>query len=352
MINKPARMVRKLSFKADPPSVYHTFEYHHKKAEKDGYLKPSVDTDTRRNIIVETAESLISLYEIPDDFNIFFLRNDLILNKTLAEMTSGDIVISDTKHNRELYKKMTNNIISLSADPLDPSIVKIREGSLLCYEDIDWYTGQKISYDIINKKLDMVSKPVFHVDISLSAPSEVLDFENICSYFFKTKFGFGMNPGICIWLAKHEVLNKVMTLYNKYVNSPPESIHYNKKQSVQFDCSIAHVYVLGRIVSDMYNRGIKIIRNEIKYKSIILYNAIKDSKGFEPIIKTGYFQSENILCASTQSSQKEVNNFFSKHGVELDVLKGESGGAIIRVANYPVHSKEQIEYLADLIVKF
>ena len=41
----------------------------------------------------------------------------------------------------------------------------------------------------------------------------------------------------------------------------------------------------------------------------------------------------------------------SRNKIEFDVFTGSDANSIIRVANYPVHSKEQVEFLVDLIEK-
>lgn len=99
------------------------------------------------------------------------------------------------------------------------------------------------------------------------------------------------------------------------------------------------------------NRGLTIIRNEIKYKSIILYKSISDNPNLYPLIKDPYWQSQNILCAEIGIPGEKIFDFMSGNRIEFDVLTGADAKSIIRVSNYPVHSKEQVELLVDLIEK-
>ena len=95
------------------------------------------------------------------------------------------------------------------------------------------------------------------------------------------------------------------------------------------------------------NRGLTIIRNEIKYKSIILSNSISNNPNLVQLVKDPHFQSQNILCANTEIPREKLFGFMSGNKLELDVLAGPNASSNIRVANYPVHSKEQMEFLAD-----
>ena len=343
-------MIRSLSFKADPPTPFHTMEYHHKKAFKHKLYDPWIDLDTKQKIVVNATKSLIELLKIPNDYNIFFLKTSFPLNQALNKIAKGSIAIANTSNIQESFRKITNNFFPWSIDSEDLTSNEINDLSLLYFEDIDLFTGVKINFSDLEKKHKISKRPLIHCDISNSVPTEALDFQSIHSFFFQAQYGFGLMPGICIGFAKDDVFEKIILEFRHDVKTASLSIANSTHRAILYEVDIDKLYVLGMVAADMLNRGINIIRNEIKYKSIIIQNAIKESLSFEPLIQDLNSQSKNIFCATTKASKQKVVEFFTENDVELDVYQDVN--SIIRIANYPVHSKEQTEYLADLLGKF
>jgi phosphoserine aminotransferase len=345
-------MVRKLSFKSDKPPPYHTFDFHRKRALKRQFHGTSIDSYTNHKLMAHAVENLISLLDIPSHYNLFFLNKGISLMTALLKITKGNIVLTDTPFVKKSFGQVTKKNALLKMGSEGTPRHRVSEKSLLCYDHIDPNTGQIIDFHYLKKNFQITSIPVVHADISLSVPTEVLDFKNIHSYYFSTRFGFGMNPGIIVWMANNDIFKKTLTEYNNYIKSIPENFLIQDQRSVFYDVNLEQIYILGMIASDMMNRGIQIIRNEIKYKSVILYNALRKNRKFDVLVKDLNDQSNNILCARVNASPKKVFDFFIDQDIELDVYEGDAGITIIRMANYPVHSKEQVEYLADTIAKF
>jgi len=341
----------KLSFKANPPIPFHTLEYHLKYALKNKFYEPNIDSDTKQKIVYNSANRLIELLDIPDDYKILFLSSSLPLNQAFSQTIVGNIALADTNGIRESLQGIWDDFFWLHINGDDSRSQVINDFSLLCFEQIDPMSGKIIHLNELLRNHEISAASLIHCDISNSAPFEPLDFENIHSFFLQSQFGLGILPDTCIWIARNDIFDKITKAFFHLKAAIPASININHR-IVNFNVDIEKLFAMGMVVADMLNRGLKNIRNEIKYKSIIIYNALKESSSFKPLIDVPLHQSKNIICATTMAPSKEVIDFFTKKGIELDIYQDRSDETIIRIANFPVHSKEQTEYLADLISEF
>jgi len=389
-------MIRRLSFKADPATSYHTLDYHLRKAKKHKFLESCIDEDTRQGIVSDTVISLYELLEVPRDFNMLFHRTGLQLYQAMSRAVPGDIAVIDTNCMRESFQKIKNITIlpdinmgklkqKTSRYTKDSSLpdgktltnvvrkdskhqrvnkfsdTKVLAGfnetepghlTAVCFEDLNPFTGRKTDIKAYRDKYGLSTVSMIHCDISYSVPTEILGFDRITSFSFQTQFGFGMPPGLSVWIARKEIFKKILPEYSKNLEVKYYCLPDYGPAYIHSQVDIDILYAFGMIVKDMLNRGIMIIRNEIKYKSIILYNAIKASMNLELMIDDPDQQSQNIIFARTKADIKYVVDYFNGHGVELDIYTDEKEVTILRIANYPVHSKEQVEYLSDLLTRF
>ena len=344
-------MISTLSFKADPPQPYHTFSYHQKKAIKEGFRNPDLDVETQSNIIKDTLFGLINLFEIPSDYHLILLKDKELLYKTLISIVPDNIFVAGSSVFADILNKNSDEIVFLSDPEKDLLKVKFARIPPLFIQDIDLMTGRKALHNRLAEILDLNNLPFIHQDISYSSPTDPLDYDEIDSFCFQTGYGFGMSQDLVVWILRNDLFNKVISQIDpRYIDLDPGSSK-TRRYFIQNKLDISRIYILGMIVQDFLNRSVSIIRNEIKYKSIILYNSINDYPNLEPLVKDQSFRSQNIICAKTNVENEKILNFMSENRIEFDVLRAPDTSTTIRIANYPLHSKEQMEYLADLMVK-
>jgi phosphoserine aminotransferase len=395
-------MIRSLSFKADPPPTFHTYHYHSKKAIKEGYIDNQIDPVVKSEIIRQTLTGLMELFEIPENYHLVLLQENRLMVEMLASLAMGRIVVAGSSVFTDRYSQYADEFINpdvlneeLSTKGSEISMQKDLRGEKtgklpredirgektgelprkdlskektgklpredlssmnngdmsLILQDIDPLTGRKLHPDSLKKSQVHNALSFSHLDISYSSPTDPLDYENFQSFSFETKYGFGMDQDLVVWIMKDDLFDvfteKFSGIYMEFDTGFPKS----KKCIIQYEIQIHRIYILGKIIQDFLNRGLTIIRNEIKYKSIILYNSISDNPNLDPLIKDHYWQSQNILCASTELPGEKLFDFMSGNRIEFDLFTSSDLNSIIRVANYPVHSKEQVEFLVDLIEK-
>lgn len=344
-------MIRSLSFKVEAPQPYHTFGYHQKKAFKEGY-PPGSEHDPKilSKLIRHGFDGLIALFEIPPGYDLILLQDKRLLFKTLANLVPGAITVAGSTEFADNIRLYTNKVTFLDDRSNDLSSGDVGEKPLII-QDIDPMTGRKVLLNSLNNKLDFDAFPFIHLDISYSSPTDPVDFEKIQSLSFDTRNGFGMSQDLAVWILKSDLFDMLVKPLNGTYLEFDTGFSKLKKCFIQNNVEIRSIYILGMIFQDFLNRDLAMIRNEIKYKSIILYNSINDNPNLIPLINDSLTRSQNIICAETEITNERILNFMSENRIEFDVLEGPGTSSIIRLANYPVHSKEQMEYLADLIVK-
>jgi len=343
-------MLRSLSFKVEPPLPYHTFSYHQKRAFKEGYLNSKSDPKIKSKLIKHSLDGLIDLFEIPPDYNFILLLDKKLMLKTLANVVPGGITVVGSPGFADIISKYTKKVTFLDDANNDLSRGDVGEKPLII-QDIDPVTGRKVLLNSLIENLDYNALPFTHLDLSYSCPTDPMDFEKIQSFSFETRYGFGMSQDLVVWILKRDLFDAVVKQITGTYMEFDLGSSQTKKCFIQDKLDIHRIYILGMIIQDFLNRGLIMIRNEIKYKSIILYNSINDNQNLESLVKDSLFRSLNIICAKTEIRNERILNFMSENKIEFDVLTGPDTSSIIQIANYPVHSKEQMEYLADLIVK-
>ena len=63
-------------------------------------------------------------------------------------------------------------------------------------------------------------------------------------------------------------------------------------------------------------------------------------------------RSKTVIVAKTESDNQALVSFLNNQGIVIGKGYGEAKSDQIRIANFPTHSKEQMEKLADLITEF
>ena len=228
-------MLRSLSFKADPPLPFHTYNYHLKKAKKEGYIDNYLDHVVRLGIIQQVLDGLKEVFAIPEDYRIILLKENKFLINSLASLVQGGIIIAgssafsdsfimqaDEDFNPDLQSKDLSakgiKIIS-RRDPKNEKFGKVSPEDLvsknmdemsLIIQDIDPMTGRKLRPDDLKESLDLKALDFIHLDISLSSPTDPLDYQNIQSFSFETKYGFGMDQDLVVWISRQDLLNVLL----------------------------------------------------------------------------------------------------------------------------------------------
>jgi phosphoserine aminotransferase len=99
----------------------------------------------------------------------------------------------------------------------------------------------------------------------------------------------------------------------------------------------------------MLEKGIGRIRQETDYKSSLLYHTLKEHPLMQPFVKEPLIRSKTVIVAETSGSSEQIIHELKKHQLIVGSGYGSFKSKHVRIANFPTHSKEQFELLADKI---
>jgi phosphoserine aminotransferase len=116
--------------------------------------------------------------------------------------------------------------------------------------------------------------------------------------------------------------------------------------------NVMAIYMLGKIAEDMNRRGINMVRSETNYKAALLYQTIQEHPLFSMSIEDKEHRSKTTIVANCEGGNERLLSYMSNLGMILGAGYGKRSQDQIRIANFPTHSKEQVELLCDALVNF
>ena len=198
---------------------------------------------------------------------------------------------------------------------------------------------------------------ILAVDAVSSLPVVDFDYDKIDTVYASVQKAFGLPAGLGVWLInnKTEAVARQMANDGKMRASSHNIISLidqARKHQTPSTPNILGIYLFSQVVRDMINRGIQQIRNDIIYKSAIMYNMLDQHDTLSPFVKEKSLRSDTIIVIDSGERTSDLLAYLSDHKLEVGNGYGKMMGKQVRIANFPTHSKEQFEMLVDLINKF
>lgn len=352
------------NFTPGPSQLYFTVEDHARRAFKEYIPSLSHRSKQFEDISRSATEGLRILLGIPSDFHIVFtgsateIWERIIQN--LTEKTSHHFVngafsqkFYDTA--LQLNRKSTLSLAGLGKGFNESTEVPVTELVALTHNETS--TGVSIPVGMINKVRNDNSSALIAVDAVSSLPYPEFDFTKVDSVFFSVQKGFGLPAGLGVWIVNDRCAERAEQILSKGISigtyhSLPTLIANARKDQTPETPNVLGIYLLAKVVEDMNRRGIQIIRRETDYKAAVLYQALDSHPVIKPFVKQPADRSKTVIVADCGEHTESLALHLTKKGM----LPGDGYGAQkktqLRFANFPAHSKEQYELLADSIAEF
>lgn len=356
-------MSNKIFFTPGPTQLFYTYQDHFKEAIKQDVPSISHRSKNFIKIFQETCENLKVLLELTDDHHIYFtgsaneiwerIIQNLVIGKS-HHFINGDFAQKFHDFARQYKKSPTQTTVDNGQpyDSLDiPEMTELigitfnetSNGFMFPPEDI--YTIQKNNPDCL-----------MAVDGVSAIPSIPLDFKYIDTAFFSVQKCFGMPAGLGVWIANEKCLAKAEQAESDGVitgsyHSLSTLAKYAKKYQTPETPNVLAIYILGKIAEDMLRRGMNHLRNETIYKSTILYSMLEEHTTMKPFITHKNHRSRTVIVADAHAGSEQIITKCNEKGWVLGSGYGEYKATQLRIANFPMHSKEQVEQLCDFLVQ-
>lgn len=352
-----------ITFSPGPSQLYFTAEDHTRSAFK--LRVPSISHRSRQfgEIYKETQHNLRELLSIPSSHHVFFAASATEIWERLVQ----NCVDEKSTH---FVNGAFSEKFFLASQQLkkNAEIIKVEDGTgfsqpvaldteLIGVTHNETSTGVSLPLSFIYGLKDKNPNALLCVDAVSSLPNVDFDYTQIDSVYFSLQKGFGMPPGLGVWIVNDACIAKSEALLSKghTIGTHHTLPNYLKNglnhQTPETPNSIA-IYVLGKIAEDMLRRGINTIRKETEYKATILYQELKNHSKLESFVKEESYQSPTVIIAESGNHTEKLSQYLLDKGIEAGEGYGKHKGKQLRFANFPAHSKEQFELLVDYIKSF
>jgi phosphoserine aminotransferase len=353
----------KINFTPGPSQLYITTEGHMKTAFKTGIPSISHRSKEFESIYKEAITGLTELLQIPPGFHIVFTGSateiwerslqSLVVDQSLHFVNGAfsakyfEIAQQLGKHPMKVEAKEGKGFNNIPVPVADPELVGLTHN--------ETSTGVSLPLEFIHSFREKYPKAIIAVDAVSSLPHPKFDFTRIDMLFFSVQKGFGLPAGLGVWIVNDKCIAKADTLLSKGISvgsyhSLPSLISMASKNQTPETPNVLAIYLLAKIAGDFLARGITTIRQETNYKSALLYQALEKHSFAKPFVESP-FRSSTVIVADTGEHTERVRKALQPIGLFPGDGYGKAKTTQLRFANFPAHSKEQYELLADSLVK-
>lgn len=354
--------MKKIYFTPGPSALFYTVEEHMKKALNSQIASISHRSAAFKKIYAEVAENLKTLLNLPDDYQFGFTASatevwdrqiENLVNQHSYHIVNGAFSSKSYKVSSAMNKTAVEFRAKDGSSFNYDSLEIPEETELICLAHNETSMGVVAPLDEIYKIKKNHPEKLLSIDAVSSLPVVDLDFNQMDSVFCSVQKAFGLPAGLGIWFFNEACLEKskeVNAQGNKHSSYHTlESLSkYHLKDQTPSTPNVLGIYLLGEVVKDMLTKGMEMIRRESKQKAALIHYLFDSHNDLTPFVKDKNVRSETVGVAETEKAA-EIIEKLSKKGLEIGSGYGNYKGKHIRIANFPTHSKEQIELLVDTI---
>lgn len=355
--------MKKFYFTPGPSQLYYTTEAHIKHALKHDICSISHRSDTFKSIYKKASDNLRELFGLADDQYILFTASATevweriiqnLVGKEAFHLVNGAFSLRFQKVAESLGKRTFN------AEVPEGSIIDV--GSILIPETTELIalahnetsTGAMVNAEDIYKLKEAFPSQLLALDVTSSAPVAEIDYTKVDTAYFSVQKCFGIPAGLGVWIINQKCIDKCWQLINKgfsvgSYHSIPEMMAKAKRHQTSETPNVLALYLLSKVSEDMLNKGLLQIRREAKYKAAVLYQAMESCDYLSPFVKNEKNRSLTTLVAKSSVPSSAIIEALQKKGIVIGPGYGKFREGHIRIANFPTHSKEHVEMIADLL---
>lgn len=358
-------MKHHVNFTPGPSQLYFTVADHVRQAFKEGIPSLSHRSKKFEQISKEATDGLRDLLKVPEQYHIFFTASateiwERIFQNLVEEKSFHLVNGSFSKRFHEIgiqLNKKAEKIEVITGDGFGSDLTIPDETELIAVTHNETSTGVSLSVDTIHEFKKKRPTALLAVDAVSSLPYPDFDFSLVDSVFFSVQKGFGLPAGLGVWMVNDACVAKAQSLSARnistgsYHNIATLLAHAEKHQTPETP-NVLSIYLLSKIVSDFLRRGIENIRKETDYKAAVLYQALENNGFISPFVREKKYRSKTVIVADCQQHTEKLSAFLATNGLHAGDGYGQAKKTQLRFANFPAHSKEQYEMLADSIKQF
>lgn len=354
-------MSQKIYFTPGPTQLYFTVQDHLKAALKEDVMSISHRSKAFEKIFSETRENVSELLDLPSGYDIYFTSSaneiwerivqNLVHNKS-HHFVNGSF--AQKFYNFALdYQKQSTATVPGNGKAFDD--LSVPEDTELISVTLN---ETSIGYGFETQKIEKLRAnhpdKLIAVDGVSAFPAVPFNFSLADTAYFSVQKSFGLPSGLGVWIVNEKCYAKADDLTkNGVITGSYHQLNTLRKSGIKNQTpetpNTLGIYLLGKVAKDMLFRSAKAIQNETTYKSTVLYQAIEKSSSMTPFILNKANRSKTVIVAQMEGSNSETLKALSEKGWIIGSGYGNYKSSHLRIANFPMHSKEVVEQLADTL---
>lgn len=355
--------MKDIFFTPGPSELYFTVEGHIKQALAEQV--PSISHRSQRfeSVYREAEDNLRALLNIPDSFHVLFTGSateiwERLIENCVAEQSYHYVNGAFSRRFYETATQLQRTALLQEAPegscaaPLPQEIPDTVE--LVAFTQNETSTGAAQPLEDIYTIRQAHPNTLIAVDAVSTLPYPAIDYSQVDTVFFSVQKGFGLPAGLGVWIVNERCVEKAQRLaqQQRYIgtyHSLPALIDKAKKHQTPETPNVLNIYLLAKVAGDMLMKGIEQIRKETDYKASLLYNTLEEHPSLSPFVNEKKYRSKTVIVAETAGASSDIISALKKEHVIVGSGYGTYKQRHIRIANFPTHSKEQMERLVDKI---
>lgn len=351
-----------------PSELFYTVEQHTREALRHKLLSISHRSQEFKDIYAHTVTQLRVLLNIPEDYQVVFTASanevwERLLQNCVEKHAffyvngafSGKIYDFAKRLGLEAHKQEVP-----WGEGFDTTSSALPENcELIALPLNETSTGVQLPLTDVRYLRKNHPDKLLAIDATSALPAMDFPIAEADAIYFSVQKAFGLPAGLGVWIVSPACLQKAEALEAKgKVTGTYHRLTHLLKRGRDFQTpetpNMLGIYLLGKVCQDMNQKGKEQLLRETTYKSTFLYHAIENNNYLAPFVTNLKWCSPTVVVADIQQSAPDSNwwiDHFRKQGIVVGAGYGKMKSRQLRIANFPTHSKETIEYFGDLLSK-
>lgn len=347
--------MRKVFFTPGPSELFFTYPDHLKTALKQHVGSISHRSEEFKNLFRNTTSQIHKLLNLPSSYHVVLATSAT----EIWERTAQNLIIGKSHHfahgafGKKFHQVAFNWGKNAEFTQIGNEFVPQKvDADLIALTMNETSTGFQHDPNDLSMMRELNPDALVSLDVVSAVPCLNVDFSQIDSAFLSVQKCFGMPASLGVWIVNDRSTKVAEKINFQSYHSLPSLLKFEQQNQTPSTPDVLGIYLLGKIAEDMNRRGIKAIQAETNYKAALLYQTLDNHPQFSLAISEKKHRSKTTIVANCENGNIGVLEFLRKKGMILGMGYGGLQDTQIRIANFPTHSKEQVELLCDTLGKF
>ena len=322
---------------------------------------PSISHRSKKYVSIheETVENLRLLFGLPEDYYIFFHASATEIWERLIQncVTKKSFHFVNGSFSERFYKtSLSLNREAIKFEKawgkgfLDFKEEIPEEVEMINFTQNETSTGVRTPEPFIHLFKDQYPDALITVDMVSSAPIPRMDWKMIDAAYFSVQKCFGLPAGLGVLLLNEKCMEKARKRkaeghsIGSYHSFTSQFDKYKVNQTVETP-NVLGIYLLGKVLRSMLEKGLETIRLETTRKASKLYDYLDTRSTWSAFVADPELRSPTVVVANIPEGSDDLLQGLENNGFILGNGYGKMKGKQVRIANFPGVSLGQIEQL-------